>query len=108
MGWICHNIAYMRRLLAAVSVVSWFAGASAEASSSAPAVPPPAVSITVAPSRIAEARALVPPPLLHARFQPVVGTWVEYEYRSKEARFPVRVAVVGMKIGRASCRERVL
>ncbi|WP_049872408.1 hypothetical protein [Myxococcus hansupus] len=85
----------MRRLLAAVSVVCWFAGASAEASGNAPATPPPAETITVAPSRIAEARALVPPPLLHARFQPVVGTWVEYEYRSKQARFPVRVAVVG-------------
>ncbi|MFP2960679.1 hypothetical protein ACLEPN_23380 [Myxococcus sp. 1LA] len=81
--------------------MSWLAGTPVDASDKAPPVPsalrPPAspAPITVDPSRIAEARALVPPPLLHARFQPVVGAWVEYEYRSGQARFPVRVAVVG-------------
>ncbi|WP_164008753.1 hypothetical protein [Pyxidicoccus trucidator] len=49
----------------------------------------------VDPSRLAEARALVPPPLLYGEFQPVVGTWVEYEFSSKQGRFPVRAAVVG-------------
>ncbi|MFP2910518.1 hypothetical protein ACLESD_36865 [Pyxidicoccus sp. 3LFB2] len=49
----------------------------------------------VDPSRLAEARALVPPPLLYGRFQPEVGTWVEYEFSSKQGRFPVRAAVVG-------------
>ncbi|MCY1017183.1 hypothetical protein [Pyxidicoccus sp. MSG2] len=52
------------------------------------------------PSRLAEARALVPPPLLYGEFQPVVGTWVEYEFSSKQGRFPVRAAVVGETIRR--------
>ncbi|WP_163989695.1 hypothetical protein [Pyxidicoccus caerfyrddinensis] len=54
----------------------------------------------VDPSRLAEARALVPPPLLYGTFQPVVGTWVEYEFSSKQGRFPVRAAVVGEAIRR--------
>jgi hypothetical protein len=54
----------------------------------------------VDPSRLAEARALVPPPLLYGEFQPVVGTWVEYEFSSKQGRFPVRAAVVGETIRR--------
>jgi hypothetical protein len=59
-------------------------------------VPAPADGGTaVDPSRLAEARALVPPPLLYGQFQPVVGTWVEYEFSSKQGRFPVRAAVVG-------------
>ncbi|RKG87696.1 hypothetical protein D7V97_42970, partial [Corallococcus sp. CA053C] len=39
--------------------------------------------------------ALVPPPLLYGQLQPVVGTWVEYTFRSKQGTFPVRAAVVG-------------
>ncbi|WP_224245586.1 hypothetical protein [Hyalangium gracile] len=50
---------------------------------------------TIHPSRLAEARALIPPPLLYGQFQPTVGAWVEYEFRSKQATFPVRAAVVG-------------
>lgn len=101
----------MRRLLTAVSVVSLLTGTAGDASEEVrpapatstagqeaarpPASPAPAAAITVAPARVEEARALVPPPLLHARFQPVVGTWVEYEYRTAQGRFPVRVSVVG-------------
>ncbi|WIG94832.1 hypothetical protein [Myxococcus sp. SDU36] len=104
----------MRRLLTAVSAAAMLAGASGAASGEArpapatstkgkgaerpPASSAPAAAITVAPSRVEEARALVPPPLLHARFQPVVGTWVEYEYRTARGRFPVRVAVVGQTL----------
>ncbi|RKG70341.1 hypothetical protein D7V80_05580 [Corallococcus sp. CA054B] len=63
--------------------------APADAGTPAPADPP------IAPERLAEARALVPPLLLYGQFQPVVGTWVEYTVRSKQVTFPVRAAVVG-------------
>ena len=49
----------------------------------------------IAPERLAEARALVPPPLLYGQLQPVVGNWVEYTFRSKQGTFPVRASVVG-------------
>lgn len=91
----------MRRLLVALSALSWFPAVSVGAppdagtvSAVAPAPVPGSADITVDASRLEEARALVPPPLLHARFQPVVGAWVELEFQSKQGRFPVRVAVV--------------
>lgn len=46
-------------------------------------------------SRLSEARALVPAPLLYGQFQPVVGTWVDYEYGTRQGTFNVRAAVVG-------------
>ncbi|RKG79292.1 hypothetical protein D7W79_10625 [Corallococcus exercitus] len=50
----------------------------------------------IAPERLAEARALVPPLLLYGQLQPVVGTWVEYLVTPKGGKgFPVRAAVVG-------------
>lgn len=63
--------------------------APSDAGTPAPADPP------IAPGRLAEARALVPPLLLYGQLQPVVGTWVEYTVRSKQVTFPVRAAVVG-------------
>ncbi|RKG57549.1 hypothetical protein D7X30_18760 [Corallococcus sp. AB011P] len=63
--------------------------APSDAGTPAPADPP------IAPDRLAEARALVPPLLLYGQLQPVVGTWVEYTVRSKQVTFPVRAAVVG-------------
>ncbi|RKH66241.1 hypothetical protein [Corallococcus aberystwythensis] len=63
--------------------------AALDAGTPAPADPP------IAPERLAEARALVPPPLLYGQLQPVVGTWVEYTFQSKQGTFPVRAAVVG-------------
>jgi hypothetical protein len=61
-------------------------------------VPPAAGGSTIHPSRLEEARSLVPPPLLYGQFRPVVGTWVEYELSSKQATFPVRAAVVGQTL----------
>lgn len=49
----------------------------------------------VDPSRLQEARALVPPPLLYGKFHPVVGTFVEYDVTTPQARLRVRTAVVG-------------
>ncbi|CAM4188158.1 hypothetical protein [Corallococcus exiguus] len=63
--------------------------ATTDAGTPAPEDPP------IAPERLAEARALVPPLLLYGQLQPVVGTWVEYTVRSKQVTFPVRAAVVG-------------
>jgi hypothetical protein len=54
-----------------------------------------APSERIDPSRIAEARSLLPPPLLYANFRPEVGTFVEYELSSKQAKTRVRAAVVG-------------
>jgi uncharacterized protein YndB with AHSA1/START domain len=50
---------------------------------------------TVAPSRLEEARALVPPPLLYGKFRPEVGTFVEYDVTTKGSKVRVRAAVVG-------------
>lgn len=62
----------------------------------APAAPPPAEQTTpVEASRLEEARALVPLPLLYGKFRPEVGTFVEYDVSAKEGRARVRVAVVG-------------
>ncbi|MHA7629871.1 hypothetical protein [Corallococcus sp. M7] len=63
--------------------------ASSDAGAPTPADPP------IAPERLSEARALMPPLLLYGQFQPVVGTWVEYTVRSKQVTFPVRAAIVG-------------
>jgi hypothetical protein len=50
---------------------------------------------TVAASRLEEARALVPSPLLYGKFRPEVGTFVEYDVTTKEGKVRVRAAVVG-------------
>ncbi|WP_240356146.1 hypothetical protein [Myxococcus eversor] len=61
-----------------------------------PTVTPPGDGgVSVDPSRRAEARALVPAPLLYGQFQPVVGQWVEYELATRQGAFRVRVALVG-------------
>ncbi|MBN9686466.1 MULTISPECIES: hypothetical protein [unclassified Corallococcus] len=65
------------------------AAAPSDAGTPTPADPP------IAPERLSEARALVPPLLLYGQLQPVVGTWVEYTVRSKQVTFPVRAAIVG-------------
>ncbi|NVJ26842.1 hypothetical protein HUW62_37050 [Myxococcus sp. AM011] len=57
--------------------------------------PPRDGGVSVDPSRRAEARALVPAPLLYGQFQPVVGQWVEYELATRQGAFRVRVALVG-------------
>jgi hypothetical protein len=56
---------------------------------------PPDGGTVIDPSRLSEARALVPPPLLYGQFQPAVGTWVDYEHGSRQGTFNVRAAVVG-------------
>ncbi|MCP3102132.1 hypothetical protein LZ198_25005 [Myxococcus sp. K15C18031901] len=68
-----------------------------ERAESADAGAPPKVDagVVVDPSRLKEARALVPAPLLYGQLQPVVGTWVEYELRAKKGSVRARVAVVG-------------
>ncbi|WP_246137202.1 hypothetical protein [Myxococcus llanfairpwllgwyngyllgogerychwyrndrobwllllantysiliogogogochensis] len=47
------------------------------------------------PRRLKEARPLVPAPLLYGQFKPTVGTWVEYELRTRQGTSRVRIAVVG-------------
>ncbi len=49
----------------------------------------------IAPSRLAEGRAMVPAPLLYGQFQPTVGNWVDYEYTPKQGTFRVKAALVG-------------
>src|SRR5690606_709908 len=51
--------------------------------------------LTVDPSRIPEARALVPPPLLYGRLQPALGAWVEYDCTAGKEAFRVRASMVG-------------
>ncbi|OJH40866.1 hypothetical protein [Cystobacter ferrugineus] len=50
---------------------------------------------TVDASRLEEARAMVPAPLLYGKFRPEVGTFVEYDVTQKEGRVRVRASVVG-------------
>lgn len=59
------------------------------------ASPPATPTTPVDASRLDEARALVPPPLLYGTFRPEVGTFVEYDVTAKEGRARVRVALVG-------------
>lgn len=71
---------------------------AAQGTPAAPAVPAPVPppAFKVDPSRVEEARSLVPPPLLYGGFQPEVGTFVEYELTAKnQPRTHVRAAVVG-------------
>jgi len=51
--------------------------------------------VTVDPSRLKEARALVPAPVLYGRFTPSVGTWVDYRLQGKQGDVKVRVSLVG-------------
>lgn len=72
-----------------------------------PVAPPPSASpvveedagplapVVVDPSRLQEARALVPAPLLYGEWRPVLGTWVEYEVIQHEHLARLRVALVG-------------
>ena len=46
-------------------------------------------------SRLEQARALVPPPLLYGKLRPEVGTFVEYDVTTKGSKVRVRAAVVG-------------
>ncbi|WP_404363371.1 hypothetical protein ACIHQR_25145 [Corallococcus coralloides] len=97
----------MRRLLCPVCTAVLLSAAPAtSAAPDAGLTPAPAVAASgagtptpadppIAPERLAEARALVPPLLLYGQLQPVVGTWVEYTVRSKQVTFPVRAAIVG-------------
>ncbi|NTX51482.1 hypothetical protein [Myxococcus sp. CA039A] len=55
----------------------------------------PAAPIMVDPSRLKEARALVPAPLLYGQLRPVLGAWVDYALRSKETQSRVRISLVG-------------
>lgn len=79
----------------------------ARAADPAPAAPPAAApgasaspaakgkDITVDPSRVEEARSLIPPPLLYGRFRPDVGSFVEYDVSTKKGRTRARAALVG-------------
>ncbi|MFY1828926.1 hypothetical protein ACN47A_23605 [Myxococcus fulvus] len=113
----------MPRLLSVVSVSWLLLGACTDSRRAAedagpgferipltpPPAPPPAaqaqpedagVAVAQAPaevdvSRLAEARALVPAPLLYGQFQPVVGAWVDYELRGGKGSTRARVSLVG-------------
>lgn len=105
----------MRRLLNASCVSLLLLGTSASAATDAgtpqatPSTPATAPTQTAAdagvpgatdggaidPTRIAEARALIPAPLLYGRFLTTVGAWVEFELTSQKTTFPVRAALVG-------------
>ncbi|WP_342378576.1 hypothetical protein NVS55_04210 [Myxococcus stipitatus] len=52
-------------------------------------------SVVVDPSRLQEARALIPAPLLYGDWRPVMGTWVDYEVISHEHLARVRISLVG-------------
>ncbi|HZI14008.1 MAG TPA: hypothetical protein VE153_26820 [Myxococcus sp.] len=58
----------------------------------------------IAPSRLAEARAMVPAPLLYGQLQPTVGTWVEYDYGTPQGTFRVRAALVGETVRKDGTR----
>ncbi|AGC42150.1 hypothetical protein MYSTI_00801 [Myxococcus stipitatus DSM 14675] len=55
----------------------------------------PDAPVVVDPSRLQEARALIPAPLLYGEWRPVVGTWVEYDVIQHEHLARLRVALVG-------------
>ncbi|QSQ11196.1 hypothetical protein [Myxococcus landrumensis] len=52
-------------------------------------------SVVVDPSRLQEARALIPAPLLYGEWRPVMGAWVDYEVISHEHLARVRISLVG-------------
>ena len=94
----------MHRTLYACTLAASLVGAPVLAS--APAAAPPSATPRAAPapvpadtpvdaSRVAEARALIPPPLLYGGFRPEVGTFVEYAVTSPKEKTLVRAAVVG-------------
>jgi uncharacterized protein YndB with AHSA1/START domain len=92
----------LRALYASVLALTLRLGPGAPASLPSDAGTPPdagtpadAGTPTVDPSRLDEARALVPLPLLYGKFHPQVGTFVEYDVTTKEGRVRVRAAVVG-------------
>lgn len=88
----------MRRLtlLPVLLVLSGAAPAASPAATADAGVPAPADGGTaIDPSRLKEARALVPAPLLYGQLQTAVGTWVEYDFGTPQGTFRVRAALVG-------------